>query len=198
MLVLLVFVATATAAPAEDLPATTEVAPAATDTPPPAAQGPGAHLRFGLGADLAALGSTDFFGLGVGLQARLGVQLSPWFAVYYQPHAIGGLVLTGDSSAGALGAVFNSANIELDLPILQLGAGPSLDVLALAGCSLGDAGCTVDNGTYFGVDVRAALMIGPHGPGTHSGFAIEANLHPTFLDADVLTTFTLGFAGEIY
>ncbi|GDX82309.1 hypothetical protein LBMAG42_41200 [Deltaproteobacteria bacterium] len=198
MFVLLVFIAAAPTASAQDVLATTEIEPAAAEPSPPPDRGPGAHLRFGLGADLAALGATDFFGLGVGVQARLGVQLSPWFAVYYQPHAIGGLVLTGDSSAGALGALFNSANVELDLPILQVGAGPSVDVLALAGCSLGTATCNVDNGTYFGVDVRAALLIGPHGPGTHSGFAIEANLHPTFLDTDVLTTFTLGFAGEIY
>lgn len=161
-------------------------------------QGPGPHLRFGLGLDLAALGSSSFFGLGVGVQARMGLQLSPWFAVYYQPHAIGGLVVAGDTSAGLLGAVFNSFNLELDLPILQLGLGPSIDVVALTGCSLGSGSCETGNGIYFGVDTRAALLLGPHGPGTHSGFALEANLHATFVDGDVLTTFTVGFAGEIY
>ncbi len=173
------------------------------EAPPPQPSGPpprrgGAHLRFGLGLDFAALGDPGFFGLGVGVQARMGLQLSPWFALYYQPHALGGVVVSGETSAGLLGAVYNSVNLELDLPLLQFGLGPSIDVIALAGCSLGSASCESGNGTYFGIDTRAALLLGPHGPGTHSGFALEANLHPTFVDDEVLVSFTVGFAGEIY
>ena len=157
-----------------------------------------AHLRFGLGADLAALGAPDILGLGVGVQARLGLQFSPWFAIYYQPHAIGALAASGDANGAVFGTVFNSVNAELDFPVLQLGLGPSLDLIWRTDCEIGAAGCGTATGSYLGVDTRAALLIGPHGRGSHAGLALEANLHPTFVGDTVLTTFTLGFAGEIY
>lgn len=172
-----------------------EAPPAHPQPPPP---GSGVHLRFGLGADLAALGTPDLVGLGLGAQARLGLQLSPWFAIYYQPHAIGGVIVTGPKSAAFVGAIFNTAMFELDLPVLELGLGPSWDVLGLAGCQLGATNCGSGSGRFFGLDFRAALRFGPHGPGTHGGLALEADLHPTFLGRDTLTAFTIGLGGDFY
>jgi len=170
------------------------------EAPPqhPQPAGSGVHLRFGLGADLAALGTPDLVGLGLGAQARLGLQLNPWFAIYYQPHAIGGVIVTGANSAALVGAIFNTAMFELDLPVLELGLGPSWDVLGLAGCGLGATDCGSGSGRFFGLDFRAALRFGPHGPGTHGGLALEADLHPTFLGPDTLTAFTIGLGGDFY
>jgi hypothetical protein len=169
-----------------------------------------AHFRFGMGLDadyLLAPGSTGIQGFGAGLELRLGAQVNQWFAVYYQPHAIvGGTLSIGSSvvpgtpglpSANLIGAVFNSGLAELTLPILHLGAGPSADIIGVKNYSL-TTGVANSFGAYFGIDGRAAIVIGGHGPGRHLGFAINANVHPTFWNGIVFTTFSLGIGGEMY
>lgn len=162
-----------------------------------------AHFRFGLGLDgdyFFEPGANSLQGIGVGLQIRLGVQINQWFATYYQAHAIvGGTVSSAGlaSTATVIGTFFNSALLEATLPVLHIGAGPSIDVLGVKGFALmgGETGST---GAYFGVEGRAAIVIGGHGPGRHGGFAINANVHPTFWNGVVLTTFSLGIGGEMY
>jgi hypothetical protein len=157
------------------------------------------HFRFGLGLDGNYLTSSGLSGAGVGLQIRLGAQINQWFAVYYQGHGlVGGLVGGSDSTgAGVLGAAFNSAMAELTLPLVHIGAGPSVDYVGIAGCSAA-SGCSPDTGVHFGLDGRVALVIGGHGPGRHGGFAVNFDAHPTFLDGATLTTLSLGLGGEMY
>jgi hypothetical protein len=183
-----------------------------------------AHFRFGMGLDADFLfapakgtaGSAGAVpgiqGFGAGLALRLGAQINQWFAMYYQPHLVLGGTVSESAppvpnvpgfmppklpSATVIGAVFNSVLLEATLPVLQIGAGPSLDVLGIKGFSLlkSDPGST---NAYFGVDGRVAIVIGGHGPGSHAGFAINANVHPTFWTGGVLTTFSLGLGGELY
>ena len=166
-----------------------------------------AHFRFGMGVDadyLVAPGSTGIQGFGAGLQFRVGAQVNQWFAIYYQPHAlVGGTISTGAitamnlPSATLIGAVFNSALAELTLPALHIGAGPSVDVIGVKDYTVLNP---VANsfGAAFGVDGRAAIVVGGHGPGRRVGFAINANVHPTFWQGLVFTTFSIGIGGEMY
>jgi hypothetical protein len=172
-----------------------------------------AHFRFGMGLDADYIFTpktsslSGLQGFGAGLVLRLGAQINQWFAIYYQPHAIvGGTIsetktpIPGAPSlpnATLIGAVFNSALIEATLPILQIGAGPSVDVLGIKDYSLtaNDPGSTKP---YFGADGRVALVLGGHGPGSHGGFAINGNVHPTFWNGTVLMTLSLGIGGEFY
>ena len=178
-------------------------------TPPPAApvresaekreDADFAHFRFGLGLDanyLVTPGANGVQGLGVGMQVRLGVQINQWFAAYYQAHGIVGGTLddTGNlEGAGLVGMVFNSGMLEATLPVLHLGVGPSADVIGVAGLSQEQP-----TNVFFGIDGRAAIVIGGHGPGRHGGFAINFNVHPTFWAGSVLTTFSAGIGGEMY
>jgi hypothetical protein len=158
-----------------------------------------AHFRIGFGLDGNYLFASGLNGAAIGLQLRLGAQVNQWFAVYYQGHALVGGIVGGSEATGAgvLGAGFNSLMAELTLPLLHLGAGPSIDYVGIAGCSA-TSGCSPETGAHFGIDGRAALVIGGHGPGRHGGFAINFNVHPTFIDGSVLTTLSLGLGGEFY
>jgi hypothetical protein len=156
------------------------------------------HFRFGMGLDGAVLVSPNVTGAAAGLQLRLGAQINQWFALYYQGHALMGAVVGGDASAGFVGAAFNTIMAELTLPILQIGFGPSLDVFGIAGCSATDLDCGSNSDVFFGLDGRIGVVIGGHGPGRHGGFAINANVHPTFVNGDVVTTVSLGLGGEMY
>jgi hypothetical protein len=171
------------------------------------------HFRFGMGLDADYIFSpprkaplVGLQGFGAGLALRLGAQINQWFAVYYQPHAIIGGTISESATpvagvklptATLIGAVYNSALLEATLPILQIGAGPSVDVLGIKGYSLtmSDPGST---NAYFGADGRVAIVLGGHGPGSHVGFAINGNVHPTFWNGTVLMTVSLGIGGEIY
>jgi hypothetical protein len=169
-----------------------------------------AHFRFGMGLDgsfLYAAGQDGIEGAAAGLQLRLGAQINQWFAIYYQPHAIIGGTISQGPSVGAglpglpkatlIGAVFNSGLIEATLPVLHIGAGPSADILGIQGYAVqGETGGSTN--VYFGVDGRVAIVIGGHGPGSHVGFEIEGNVHPTFWEGTVLTTFSVGIGGELY
>jgi len=164
-----------------------------------------AHFRFGLGLDgnfLLSPGTEGLQGLGIGIQVRLGVQINQWMAAYYQAHGVlgGTLANSGDlepaagsgTSTGIIGLLFNSAIFEATLPVLHVGAGPSVDVIGVKGL--------VADSTQacFGLEGRAAIVIGGHGPGRHGGFAINFNVHPTFWESTVLTTFSAGIGGEMY
>jgi hypothetical protein len=161
-----------------------------------------AHFRFGLGLDgnyLFSPGNAGVQGLGIGAQVRLGAQINQWMAAYYQAHGvIGGTLSNSGGLAGPglgtslIGTVFNSAIFEGTLPVLHIGAGPSVDVVGVRGLM------TESTDVHFGLEGRAAIVIGGHGPGRHGGFAINFNVHTTFWDGSVLATFSIGIGGEMY
>jgi hypothetical protein len=158
------------------------------------------HFRFGLGIDanyIVSPGTLGLQGLGIGVQVRLGAQINQWMAAYYQAHGILGGTLADSGSlmgagTGIIGAVFNSGIFEATLPLLHIGAGPSVDVVGVRGLA------TDATQVWFGLEGRAAIVIGGHGPGRHGGFAINLNVHPTFWDSGVLMTFSAGIGGEMY
>jgi len=177
-------------------------APAKEEKPPE--EKDSAHLRMGFGLDgdyMFGPGANSIQGLGVGLQIRIGAQINEWFAAYYQAHAVAGGTISSAglaSKATFIGTVFNSALVEATLPVLHIGAGPSVDVVGVKDFSVLASGDTGATSAYFGIEGRAAIVIGGHGPGHHAGFAINANVHPTFWNGIVLTTFSLGIGGEFY
>lgn len=95
-----------------------------------------------------------------------------------------------------IAGLYNSVLAELTLPFVHIGAGPSADVLAVAGC--GGSGCLSGDAVFFGIDTRLALVIGGVGRGSRGGLSIAAHVHPTFVGDAVLTTITLGVGGELY
>lgn len=144
-------------------------------------------------------------GAGIGLAFRTGVQFNQWVGLYYQPHGIVGGWVSLSETAGAAGVIaawLNSLNVELTLPFVHLAAGPSVDVLAVAGCggdlASGTGGCLSGDTVFFGIDSRLALVLGGIGRGTRGGFAINVHAHPTFVGDTVLVTLTLGLGGELY
>lgn len=159
------------------------------------------RFRFGVEVNGALFVSQSTFGAGAGLAFRFGAQFNQWFAIYYQPHGFAGAFIGGDdevgSELGVIGGVFNAAMLELTLPFVQLGAGPSLDAFVIANCNVEQCG---SGGTpvYFGLDGRLALVLGAIGRGARGGFSINAHVHPTFVGGDVMLTATLGVGGELY
>jgi len=159
------------------------------------------RVRFGvaLGGELLVAPSSGLVGLGIGLTFRLGVQFNQWFGLYYQPHGlVGGWATQG--AAGVIAALYNSMLFEVTLPFVHIGAGPSFDVLGVAGCGDfgGAVGCLSDDAAFFGLDGRFAIVLGAIGRGSRGGFSINAHAHPTFVGSNVLLTFTLGLGGEVY
>jgi hypothetical protein len=157
-----------------------------------------AHFRFGMGLDANYLFSPNRLqGLGIGVQVRLGAQINQWMAAYYQAHGVLGGTLADSGSlmgtgTGIIGTVFNSGIFEATLPVLHVGAGPSVDVIGVKGLMTGATQ------VCFGLEGRAAIVIGGHGPGRHGGFAINFNVHPSFWESTVLMTFSAGIGGEMY
>jgi hypothetical protein len=141
----------------------------------------------------------DVNGGGAMLNFRLGAQITHLFAVYYQGQGIAG-ALVGSSGALALAGGFNNVMVGLTLvDLIELGLGPSVDILAGAGISTSGAGAGAE--VRPGADARVAFLFGGGpDPGRirRSGFSIGADVHPTFLDGGVLIAITVGVGGEWY
>ena len=95
------------------------------------------------------------------LAGRLGVQFNHYFAIYYQNTPILGATMAHDQrSATVVAADYNSLLLNLTLfHTLELGAGPSLDYVALAKGSITVAGLSSSASASSGTGVAA----GGHG-----------------------------------
>ncbi|AUX29801.1 MULTISPECIES: hypothetical protein [Sorangium] len=141
---------------------------------------------------------------------RLGLQINHLFGIYYQNTPM--LTLTPESTDNSAGFEagfidYNSLLASFTLfHVLDFGAGPSMDYVAVASCSAtlagleSGAGCASTSDWYFGAHARGALILGGlsgDGP-RRSGFALAAELHPVFLPEGTTFSFTLGLGGEWY
>ncbi|WP_437999987.1 hypothetical protein WMF26_09035 [Sorangium sp. So ce185] len=141
---------------------------------------------------------------------RLGLQINHLFGIYYQNTPM--LTLTPESTDNSAGfdagfIDYNSLLASFTLfHVLDFGAGPSMDYVAVASCGAtlagleSGAGCASTSDWYFGAHARGALILGGlsgDGP-RRSGFALAAELHPVFMPEATTFTFTLGLGGEWY
>lgn len=118
------------------------------------------------------------------LAGRVGVQFNHVFSLYYQ-NAANVVILTDGSGV----AVFNYNSILANFTfahMVEIGAGPSIDVIALSGTTSGVA-------AYAGLHTRFAVNIGgSSGPGPRRrGVSLGLEAHPTFATGGVLTTMDL-------
>lgn len=174
-------------------------------SPPPSASPPPSYepaerpdptrVRFAAGLAGGGVFGDATGGMG-GLFLQLGVQLGSPFAIYYQAHPMLGAWVS--SSSGAFAAMlWNAALGELTLfDHLQLGVGPSIDLIAGCAASTSAAGC--GDGAFFGIDDWLGVAIGSSGPGRRGGLMIGADIHPTFIPNGALVAFVLGIGGGMY
>ncbi len=142
------------------------------------------------------------------LAGRIGVQFNHYLALYYQNTPIVGATVAHEQRSGTVVAAdYNSLLVNLTLfHMLDLGAGPSLDYVALAKGSISGSGLasspSVSTGTGVagGGHARVAFNIGGlsgEGP-RRSGFSIGVDAHPMFLATGSALSLTVGLGGEWY
>ncbi len=172
----------------------------------------GFRLRggFSLNGGVMLLPNTASPGPSFGFAARIGVQLNHYFGIVYQNTPIvtftaqesgQGVTMSAGFKAGF--ADYNSALLMLTLfHHLDIGAGPSLDFLAVANGTLSLMGTTSgsSSGVSPGAHGRVAFNIGGlsgNGP-RRSGFAIGVDAHPMFTGPGQGLSLTAGLGGEWY
>jgi hypothetical protein len=153
-----------------------------------------------------------------GFAGRLGVQINHYFGIVYQNTPIvtltvhggsSGMDLSSSASAGLKAgfADYNSLMLMVTLfHLIDIGAGPSLDFLAVAneGESISAGGVVTTNnsssGIWPGAHGRFAFNIGGlsgNGP-RRSGFAIGVDAHPIFTGPGSGLSLTAGLGAEWY
>ncbi|WP_437533834.1 hypothetical protein WME79_07415 [Sorangium sp. So ce726] len=199
--------------PAPEPPAPVPPAPEEKPKEPEEGEQDGMRFRFGTTLGGGIIESPTGAGAVFALSGRLGVQVNHYFGIYYQNTPM--VTLTPESTENSAG--FEAGFIDYNSVLagftlfhfLDLGAGPSMDYVAVATCGaevpeggipLPSAGCESTAAWYFGAHARGALILGGlAGSGARrSGFAISADLHPVFLPEGPTFTFTLGLGSEWY
>jgi hypothetical protein len=133
-----------------------------------------------------------------GLAVRAGVQVDDVVGLYVQGQGLLGQYVPDPRPTSLVGFAFHEAMIDFTLlDTLQLGAGPSVDVIW--GCDAGNSGTYCGrSGVFFGSDFRVAILT-HHGNADHRGgivFSLDA--HPTWAGDELLGTLLLGIGGEMY
>jgi hypothetical protein len=179
----------------------------------------GFRLRggFSVNGGIMFLPNTPHLGPAFGFAGRIGAQFNHYFALVYQNTPM--VTLTAqENSDGTSGGSFAAGFVDYNslmamvtlLHMFDLGAGPSLDFLAVAngGASIGGGGVvplpstssSSSSGVVFGMHGRFAINIGGlsgNGP-RRSGFAIGIDAHPLFTGAGKGLSLTAGLGAEWY
>jgi hypothetical protein len=140
------------------------------------------------------------------LAARAGMQFNHYLSLYYQNTPIVGATVTHDMTSGTVVfADYNSLLLNLTLlHMIELGAGPSLDYVALASGTLmlaglnNSASASTGTGLAAGGHARFAFNIGGlsgRGP-RRSGFSLGVDAHPMFLSTGRAFSLTTGLGAE--
>jgi hypothetical protein len=151
-------------------------------------------------------------GGGFSLAGRVGLQFNHYLSLYYQNTPLVGATAAHDVASGMrTGTVafadYNSVLLDLTLlHMIDIGAGPSLDYIALAqgslmGSGLGTtASASAGTGLAAGAHGRFAFNIGGlsgNGP-RRSGFSLGVDAHPIFLGIGKAMSLTAGLGAEWY
>lgn len=156
------------------------------------------RLRLGFSGHAGGFVGAVHGALGGG-SVRAGVQMNDTLAFYVQGQALFGEYLPDEGPFDVSAFVFHTAMVDVTIAdFLQLGAGPSIDVLL--GCvddGNGPARCG-HTGAYFGSDFRAAFLIGDYSGRRRNAFVLSIDAHPTWIGNDFVTTMIFGMGGELY
>ena len=147
------------------------------------------RLRWGVsavGGPYVVAPTSDSGGLG-GVSGRIGVQLTPYFAMYAQATTLvgGGVtIFSNDLSATISTAVIATAMFapaaEVDVGFLYVALAPELVFAA-------SAGTISASGTFFGVEGRVGLWASSNAPrARRRGVSLGLDLHATFLPTTVM------------
>lgn len=146
------------------------------------------HLRFAIGAvggGGPTINGTDG-SIAFGLWGQVGVQVNRSIAVYYQGHQMVGLY------AGFAAFSFNEVMVDWTIKdVLQLGIGPSLDVISSDQCFLTCGPNSKTTIVAFGADLRVGVALGWKKRFHRVGFMAGVDLHPTFYDAGTTTAVSM-------
>lgn len=121
-----------------------------------------------------------------GLSFRIGVQINHYVGVYMQSQNLFGGIYAQSSSGAQSGALMghsqNSLLASVTLAhVLELAAGPSVDVLGFGNCDSATLACGTGVETGLGGHARAAILLGGWAPTSarRFGFSLSADVHPT-------------------
>lgn len=121
-----------------------------------------------------------------GLSFRVGVQINHYVGVYVQSQNLLGGIYATDASGAQSGALMghsqNSLLASVTLAhVLELAAGPSVDVLGFGNCDSATLACATGVETGLGGHARAAILLGGWAPTSarRFGFSMSADVHPT-------------------
>jgi hypothetical protein len=155
------------------------------------------RLRFGVSGEGGGFFGATHGGIG-GLALRIGVQLNDIVGVYLQGHGLVGEYVPDPRPTSLVGVAFHEMMVDVTLlDMIQLGAGPSLDVVW--GCEASNYGNYCGrSGAFFGGDFRAAIIAFARGPERRHGLVFSVDAHPTWLGNELMTTMLFGIGGEIY
>lgn len=156
------------------------------------------RLRFGVsGLGGGFVGSTH--GGEGGVAVRLGVQLDDVVAIYVQGQGLVGEYVPDPRPTSLVGFAFHSLMVDFTLlDTIQLGAGPSLDVIWACDATNAGAYYCGRSGAYFGGDFRAAIIVHHTGPRHRAGVVFSIDAHPTWVYDELLGTLVFGIGGELY
>lgn len=158
-----------------------------------------ARLRLGFSGVGGGFFGEAHGGIG-GLAARVGVQLNDVVAIYLQGHGLVGQYVPDPRPTSLIGMLFHEAMIEVTLlDFLELGAGPSIDVIW--GCAADNGGAYCGrSGAFFGGDFRIGFVAfnHPRSSATDSrrGLVFSIDAHPTWIGPELVTTMLFGIGGE--
>jgi hypothetical protein len=167
---------------------------------------------FSVNGGILFLPGTPSVGPAFGFAGRIGIQINHYFGILYQNTPIvtftpqvmsAGTGLMQQDSLKFGFADYNSFMAMLTLGhFFDIGAGPSIDFLAVASptASLGGITAPSSSGVSPGAHARVAFNIGGlsgNGP-RRSGFAIGFDPHLMFTPQGVAFSGTVGFGAEWY
>jgi len=157
------------------------------------------HPRLRLG--FSGLGGGFFGGIhgGVGgLAVRAGVQFNDLVALYIQGQGLIGEYVPDPRPSSIVGFAFHEGIIELTmLDMIQVGAGPSLDVFFTCDAR-NNGGYCGQSGAWFGGDFRFAVSAFHRHADRRSGVTFSVDAHPTWMDHELVTTMLFGIGGDLY
>lgn len=155
------------------------------------------RLRLGISGQGGGFFGAVHGGLG-GLALRVGVQLDDMVAIYVQGQGLIGEFLPDPLPTSLTGFAFHELMVDVTLlDMIQLGVGPSLDVIW--GCAPENDGrhCR-SNGPFFGGDLRAAIVLGGRSHARRHGFVLSVDAHATWFEHEAVGTMLFGLGGELY
>ncbi len=149
------------------------------------------HLRLAFGATGGPYIGDNLGGAG-GFWGQGGVQINRLIAVFYQTHAMLGVV--GSKSGCGLDCSFfggiwlNEIMIDFTIQdVLQVGVGPSFDIFSVNNFTEG----------FPGLDARIGVALGGRNrwrPWQRTGFMLGIDIHPTFITDDTFPTSSVATA----